>query len=239
MQTVKELRASELVNKIYLMAPEITNVCIPGCELISVNNFLSTQAMKAIAAHSDVPYALLYTKPTELKLGQFALERMVQVMEMTQAGMTYADHFQQIDGARKTAPVIDYQLGSLRDDFDFGSVLLFQSDVFRKAVKSFKENYQYAGLYDLRLKISQKNKLEHINEYLYTEIEDDHRKSGEKQFDYVNPKNREVQIEMEKVCTNHLKVIGGYLAPNFQPINFSSSTFDIEASVIKIGRAHV
>ncbi|GCB35540.1 glycosyl transferase [Bacteroides faecalis] len=232
MQTVKELRASELVNKIYLIAPEISNVCIPGCELISVNNFQSTQAMKAIAAHSDVPYTLLYTKPTELKLGQFALERMVQVMEMTQAGMTYADHFQQIDGTQKTAPVIDYQLGSLRDDFDFGSVLLFQSDVFKKAVKSSKENYQYAGLYDLRLKISQKNKLEHINEYLYTEIENDHRKSGEKQFDYVNPKNREVQIEMEKVCTNHLKAIGGYLAPDFQPINFSSSTFDVEASVI-------
>lgn len=232
MQTVKELRASELVNKIYLIAPKISNVCIPGCELISVNNFQSTQAMKAIAAHSDVPYTLLYTKPTELKLGQFALERMVQVMEMTQAGMTYADHFQQIDGTQKTAPVIDYQLGSLRDDFDFGSVLLFQSDVFKKAVKSSKENYQYAGLYDLRLKISQKNKLEHINEYLYTEIENDHRKSGEKQFDYVNPKNREVQIEMEKVCTNHLKAIGGYLAPDFQPINFSSSTFDVEASVI-------
>ena len=232
MQTVKELRASELVNKIYLIAPEISNVSIPGCELISVNNFQSTQAMKAIAAHSDVPYTLLYTKPTELKLGQFALERMVQVMEMTQAGMTYADHFQQIDGTQKTAPVIDYQLGSLRDDFDFGSVLLFQSDVFKKAVKSSKENYQYAGLYDLRLKISQKNKLEHINEYLYTEIENDHRKSGEKQFDYVNPKNREVQIEMEKVCTNHLKAIGGYLAPDFQPINFSSSTFDVEASVI-------
>lgn len=232
MQTVKELRASELVNKIYLIAPEISHVCIPGCELISVNNFQSTQAMKAIAAHSDVPYTLLYTKPTELKLGQFALERMVQVMEMTQAGMTYADHFQQIDGTQKTAPVIDYQLGSLRDDFDFGSVLLFQSDIFKKAVKSSKENYQYAGLYDLRLKISQKNKLEHINEYLYTEIENDHRKSGEKQFDYVNPKNREVQIEMEKVCTNHLKAIGGYLAPDFQPINFSSSTFDVEASVI-------
>ena len=232
MQTVKELRASELVNKIYLMTPEITSVCIPGCELISVNNFQSTQAMKAIAAHSDVPYTLLYTKPTELKLGQFALERMVQVMEMTQAGMTYADHFQQIDGTQKAAPVIDYQLGSLRDDFDFGSVLLFQSDVFKKAVKSSKENYQYAGIYDLRLKISQKSKLEHINEYLYTEIENDHRKSGEKQFDYVNPKNREVQIEMEKACTNHLKVIGGYLAPDFQPINFSSSTFDVEASVI-------
>ena len=168
MQTVKELRASELVNKIYLIAPEITHIYIPGCELISANNFQSTEAMKAIAAHSDVPYILLYTKPTELKLGQFALERMVQVMEMSQAGMTYADHFQQIDGTRETAPVIDYQSGSLRDDFDFGSVLLFQSDVFKKAAKNSNENYQYAGLYDLRLKISQRNKLEHINEYLYT-----------------------------------------------------------------------
>lgn len=232
MQTVKELRASELVNKIYLIAPEITHIYIPGCELISANNFQSTEAMKAIAAHSDVPYILLYTKPTELKLGQFALERMVQVMEMSQAGMTYADHFQQIDGTRETAPVIDYQSGSLRDDFDFGSVLLFQSDVFKKAAKNSNENYQYAGLYDLRLKISQRNKLEHINEYLYTEIENDHRKSGEKQFDYVNPKNREVQIEMEQACTNHLKVINGYLYPEFEPVNFSSVPFEYEASVI-------
>lgn len=232
MQTVKELRASTLVDKIYLLASPITNVCIPGCELISVEKMLSTQAMRAIAEHSDKAYTLLYTKRTALKMGMFALERMVQVMEMSHAGMAYADHYQQTDGVQKPAPVIDYQPGSLRDDFDFGSVLLFDAGAFKEAIKYTEEEYQYAGLYDLRLKISQKSKLVHINEYLYTEVESDKRKSGEKQFDYVDPKNRQVQIEMEQACTNHLKEIGGYLYPIFRPVDFSSHTFEYEASVI-------
>ena len=232
MRTVKELRASTLVDKIYLLASPITNVCIPGCELISVEKMQSTQAMRAIAEHSDKAYTLVYTKRTALRLGMFALERMVQVMEMTQAGMVYADHYQQMDGVLKPAPVIDYQPGSLRDDFDFGSVLLFNANTFKEAIKDTEEEYQYAGLYDLRLKISQKNKLVHINEYLYTEVESDKRKSGEKQFDYVDPKNRQVQIEMEQACTRHLKEIGGYLYPNFCPVDFSSHTFEYEASVI-------
>ena len=232
MQTVKELRASTLVDKIYLLASPITNVCIPECELISVEKMQSTQAMQAIAEHSDKAYTLVYTKRTALRLGMFALERMVQVMEMTQAGMVYADHYQQVDGVLKPAPVIDYQPGSLRDDFDFGSVLLFNANTFKEAIKDTEEEYQYAGLYDLRLKISQKSKLVHINEYLYTEVESDKRKSGEKQFDYVDPKNRQVQIEMEQACTNHLKEIGGYLYPIFRPVDFSSHTFEYEASVI-------
>ena len=231
-QTVKELRTSALVDKIYLLASPITNVCIPGCELISVEKMQSTQAMRAIAEHSDKAYTLVYTKRTALQLGMFALERMVQVMKMTQAGMVYADHYQQMDGVLKPAPVIDYQPGSLRDDFDFGSVLLFDANTFKEAIKDTEEEYQYAGLYDLRLKTSQKNKLVHINEYLYTEVESDKRKSGEKQFDYVDPKNRQVQIEMEQACTNHLKEIGGYLYPNFCPVDFSSHTFEYEASVI-------
>ncbi len=232
MQTVKELRASTLVDKIYLLASPITNVCIPGCELISVEKMQSTQAMRAIAEHSDKAYTLVYTKRTALRLGMFALERMVQVMEMTQAGMVYADHYQQMDGVLKPAPVIDYQPGSLRDDFDFGSVLLFNANTFKEAIKDTEEEYQYAGLYDLRLKISQKSRLVHINEYLYTEVESDKRKSGEKQFDYVDPKNRQVQIEMEQACTKHLKENGGYLYPNFCPVDFSSHTFEYEASVI-------
>ena len=231
-QTVKELRASTLVDKIYLLASPITNVCIPGCELISVEKMQSTQAMRAIAEHSDKTYTLLYTKHTALKIGMFALERMVQIIEMTQASMVYADHYQQMDSVQKPAPVIDYQFGSLRDDFNFGSVLLFNANVFKEVIENTEEEYQYAGLYDLRLKISQKSKLVHINEYLYTEVESDKRKSGEKQFDYVDPKNRQVQIEMEQACTNHLKEIGGYLYPIFRPVDFSSHTFEYEASVI-------
>ena len=231
-QTVKELRASDLVNKIYLLASPITNICLPGCELITVEKMQSAQAMRAIAEHSDATYTLLYTKRTELKMGMLALERMVQVMEMTQAGMTYADHYQLTDGVQKPAPVIDYQPGSLRDDFDFGSVLLFNAQAFKEAAKETEEKFLYAGLYDLRLRISQKHKLVHINEYLYTEVESDKRTSGEKQFDYVDPKNRQAQIEMEEACTNHLKKIGGYLPPIFRPVDFNSHTFKYEASVI-------
>ena len=144
MQTVKELRASTLVDKIYLLASPITNVCIPGCELISVEKMQSTQAMRAIAEHSDKAYTLVYTKRTALRLGMFALERMVQVMEMTQAGMVYADHYQQIDGVQKTAPVIDYQPGSLRDDFNFGSVLLFNANAFKEVIENTEEEYYLA-----------------------------------------------------------------------------------------------
>ncbi|TRX47753.1 DUF4922 domain-containing protein [Bacteroides sp. HF-5092] len=232
MKTVKELRASELVDNIYLLASPITNVCLPGCELINVEKLQSTEAMQAIAAHSNGTYTLLYTKHTALQLNLFALERMVQIMEMSQAGMVYADHNQQVGGTVKPTPTIDYQLGSLRDDFDFGSLLLFRSDDFKKAAKATKEKYQYAGLYDLRLKVSQKSELVHINEYLYTEVENDLRKSGEKQFDYVDPKNRQVQIEMEQACTSHLKAIGGYLNQDARLVDFSSSVFEYEASVI-------
>lgn len=93
-------------------------------------------------------------------------------------------------------------------------------------------DYKYAGLYDLRLKVSQSAELVHINEYLYTEIENDTRKSGEKIFDYVDPKNRAVQVEMEQVCTQHLKDVGAYLEPKFKKIEFSQSNFEYEASVI-------
>lgn len=231
-QTVKELRASNLVDKIYLITSPLTNVCLPGCELLPVEKMQSTQAMKEIATRSEGTHTLLYIKSTALKLGMFALERMVQVMELTHAGMVYADHYQQADGELKPAPVIAYQRGSLRDDFDFGSVLLFDTEAFKKAIKNTHSNYKYAGLYDLRLKVSQKNELVHINEYLYTEIENDTRKSGERQFDYVDPKNREVQIEMEQACTEHLKAIGGYMESYILPTEFSDTGFEYEASII-------
>lgn len=231
MQTVKELRASKLVNKIYLMTSPLTNVCLPGCELLPVDNMQSTEAMKAIADRSEGTHTLLYIKSDALKLGMFALERMVQVMEMTQAGMVYADRYQQVNGEQKPAPVIDYQPGSLRDDFDFGPVWLFEAKAFKEAMAETQSNYKYAGLYDLRLTLSRERKLVHINEYLYTEVEND-TPSGERQFAYVDPKNREVQMEMEQACTAHLKATGAYLQPCFQPVDLSRAKFEYEASVI-------
>ena len=188
--------------------------------------------MRAVATHSDADYTLLYTKYTTLSPGMFAFERMIHIAEDSNAGMVYADHYQVAEGVQKNAPVIDYQPGSLRDDFNFGSVLLYKASALKEAVSRMKADYQFAGLYDLRLKLSQKEALVHINEYLYSEVENDTRKSGEKIFDYVDPKNRGLQIEMEQACTEHLKEIGGYLAPEFKKIEFSAGNFEYEASVI-------
>lgn len=231
-KTIQGLKSSNLVKDIYLLVTEDTEVPLQGCRILHVPALNSTAAMRIIAAHSDADYTLFYTKYTTLKLGMFALERMTRIAEDSVAGMVYADHYQVSEGIQKNAPVIDYQFGSLRDDFNFGSVLLYKASALQKAVTRMKTDYQFAGLYDLRLKLSQKESLVHINEYLYSEIENDTRKSGEKIFDYVDPKNRGVQIEMEQACTEHLKEIGGYLAPTFKKIEFDATDFEYEASVI-------
>lgn len=231
-KTIQGLKSSNLVKDIYLLVMEDTEVPLQGCRILHVPALNSTATMRIIAAYSDADYTLFYTKYTTLKLGMFALERMTRIAEDSVAGMVYADHYQVSEGIQKNAPVIDYQFGSLRDDFNFGSVLLYKASALQEAVTRMKTDYQFAGLYDLRLKLSQKESLVHINEYLYSEIENDTRKSGEKIFDYVDPKNRGVQIEMEQACTEHLKEIGGYLAPTFKKIEFDATDFEYEASVI-------
>ena len=215
-KTVQGLQATGLVGNIRLVTTDSTLEPLPGCELLSVDMPYCSTTMRAIAQKADAEYTLLYTKETTLELGMFALERMMHIAEDSDAGMVYADHYQIADGKQTNAPVIDYQFGSLRDDFNFGSVLLFNTSKLKEAAGRLISDYDFAGLYDLRLKLSQKADLVHINEYLYSEVENDTRKSGEKIFDYVDPKNRNRQIEMEKACTEHLKEIGGYLKPELR-----------------------
>ena len=230
--TINGLKKSAMVDKIYLLATDEPLEMVEGCEFLRISSLNASDAFHEIAKHTTARYTLLYTKHTTLELGYFAIERMTQIAADSNAGMVYADHYQ-IEADKKTnAPVIDYQLGSLRDDFNFGSVILFDSSAFVDAASRMNTQYLFAGLYDLRLKLSQKYNLVHINEYLYSEVELDSRKSGEKQFDYVDPKNRDVQIEMEQACTEHLKEIGGYLSPDFKKIEFSENNFEFEASVI-------
>ena len=188
----------------------------------------STAEIRRIAAAADSDYTIIYTRPTELKFVNFGLERMVQVADDTAAAMVYADHF----NGEEPAPVIDYQTGSLRDDFDFGGVQMYRTAVLKAAVAGMESEYEFAGLYDLRLRASRIGKLFHINEYLYYELDSDSRDSGEKIFDYVNPRNRAVQVEMEKVCTEHLKAVGGYLKPVFKDVDLTEGEFEYEASVV-------
>ncbi|WP_279111802.1 glycosyltransferase family 2 protein [Hoylesella timonensis] len=196
------------------------------------DSLYQTTTIQQIAKETKGEYSLIITKSTPLKLHYLALERLQQIAEDSKAGLVYADHYQLKDDKCVNAPVIDYQQGSLRDDFDFGSVLLFNSKALKESCQRMKNSYQHAALYDLRLKLSQRYDLVHANEYLYTEIEEDNRKSGEKQFDYVDPRNQERQKEMERACTEHLKEIGGYLKPSFKTVDFVHDAFEFEASVI-------
>lgn len=192
-----------------------------------------SDTVRMMAEIAKTPYTLFFLKSQYIRMGFLALERMVQVAEMTGAGMVYADHYNvSLDGKRAEAPVIDYQMGSLRDDFDFGSAILFRTDALKEAAARMTADYEAAGLYDLRLKMAQKYRVEHINEFLYSEVELDTRKTGEKLFDYVDPRNRAAQIEMEKACTEYLKEVGAYLRPQFKEVTLEEGDFAVEASIM-------
>ena len=196
-------------------------------------NIKASATLKDIANKATAPYTLLYLKSQFIKLGYLALDRMITLGDITEAGMIYADHYNlAADGTRSDAPVIDYQMGSLRDDFNFGSVILFRTASLKAAANMMKADYQAAGFYDLRLKIAEKFRIEHINEYLYSEVELDTRKTGEKLFDYVDPKNRASQIEMEQAATEYLKEVGGYLKPGFKDIDITEGEFPVEMTVM-------
>lgn len=196
-------------------------------------NIKASATLKDIANKATAPYTLLYLKSQFIKLGYLALDRMLALADITKAGMIYADHYNiTADGTRSEAPVIDYQAGSLRDDFNFGSVLLFRTESLKEAASMMKADYQAAGFYDLRLKLTEKYSLEHINEYLYSEVELDTRKTGEKLFDYVDPKNRASQIEMEQAATEYLKEVGGYLKPGFKDVDITEGEFPVEMTVM-------
>lgn len=198
----------------------------------------STKAIKEIAEKATSPYTMICLKP-DIEWVYLGQERMIQVLEMSGATMVYADHFAKINEVVTEAPVIDYQIGALRDDFDFGAVLLWDTAKLKALVAQIDTEYEFAGLYDLRLRASEPNgqvgpePLRHIPEYLYYEVETDTRKSGEKLFDYVDPRNRAVQIEMEACVTAHLKRIGAYLQPGvYQPLPEADDSYPVTASVI-------
>lgn len=230
--TVDGLRQNALVSKIFLLATDANAAAVEGCEVINIDALNSSATMKKIAAAAEGDYTLFYTKYNNLVMGYLALERMVRLAGDSKAAMVYADNYQVVEGKKSNAPVIDYQFGSLRDDFNFGSVLFFCTKALKAAAAEIDVEYTAAGLYDLRLKVSRQGDLVHINEYLYTEIALPVTTEGESHFSYVDPKNRGVQIEMEQACTDHLKKIGGYLEPKFKEINFNQGDFEYEASVI-------
>jgi hypothetical protein len=230
--TVQELRSSELVAKIFVTGSDQPLFPLEEAEWLTSGSLTAGSTIKRIAEESQTGYTLIYTRHSPLKLGQYALERFIRVAEDTGSGMVYSNYLAVKAGALTSHPVIDYQEGSLRDDFNFGSLLFFKKEKLKEAATAVDETLLHSALYALRLNISLLAPIIRIPEFLYTEEESDLRLSGEKIFDYVDPKNRGVQIEMENVCTKFLKDAGAYLKPEFEPVNFDLEKFPVEASVI-------
>ena len=207
---------------------------IPDTRLLNASKGLfSSDCMLQIARESHAEYCLLYTKTTPVTPEPYALERMVRVADDSQAALLYSDFYEIKNGELQAHPVNDYQEGSVRDDFQMGSLLLIRTELLRKYLEEAPEtDYAFAGLYDLRLFLSRHGNIVHLDEFLYTEQEDDLRLSGEKNFDYVDPKNRQAQIEMEQACTEHLKKIQAYIAPESIRGICHEGDFPVEASVI-------
>lgn len=235
-KTIRHLQECSTVDRIFLLPTSpVPNLSLPDkCYILPSSAPESVERYKQIALYANTPFTLICTQVQDLEFGYMALERMCDYLSAPQCSMVYADHYKTIKGERTPHPVIDYQLGSVRDDFDFGSLLMFRTDYLKRAINEIEseKEYQHSALYALRLALSRYGELTHIREFLYTETEIDLRKSGEKQFDYVDPRNRQVQIEREKVFTRHLKKIGAYLKPGMMTVDLKEGEFSHEASII-------
>lgn len=232
--TLHTLAAEAAVKKIIVAHDGSFTAAFPKTEGMRVDSMTSGKTMNAIVAKLSTSYLLFITQAQEMVFGQRAIARFTDIALQTNAGMVYSDYYDIKNGVRADHPVNDYQFGSIRDNFEFGAVLLFSRAAVKKALAKFGkiEKVERAGLYDLRLKVSIVAPLFHIQEYLYTKVESDLRKSGDKIFDYVDPRNQFVQKEMEVVATKHLKNIGAYLKPKFAKAPKAAGTFPVEASVV-------
>ena len=235
-KTIRHLQECSTVDRIFLLPTSpVPNLSLPDkCYILPSSAPESVERYKQVALYANTPFTLICTQVQDLEFGYMALERMYDYLSAPQCSMVYADHYKTIKGERTPHPVIDYQLGSVRDDFDFGSLLMFRTDYLKRAINEIEaeKEYQHSALYALRLALSRYGELTHIREFLYTETEIDLRKSGEKQFDYVDPRNRQVQIEREEVFTRHLKKIGAYLKPGMMTVDLKEGEFSHEASII-------
>lgn len=229
---LQQFQQSDAVENIYILTREELSCTLPAkAKMLVVGSCSSTETFERMAAVASSQFALYFSKGVPL-CDITDIERFLQSVP-DDSSMAYADYYKIVDGEKREAPTIDYLFGSLRNDFDFGSVLLFRTSALKSYALEKKDAFLYAGFYQLSLAMSRIGQIYHYKNYLYSEPELDTRKSGEKQFDYVNPAQREVQIEMEAVCTSHLKAIKGCLpACKYLPIDLSQGAFPVEASVI-------
>jgi len=237
---VEELAASPAVSRLVLIGRQTGQPTDLSAIAQSKSRWLhggsfSGAAVGKLLDELTTEYLLICLPGDQVEMGQRALERLLSTARDSSAGLVYSDFRDEIGSQTTDHPLIDYQIGSIRDNFDFGTMMVVSKRAADSAIRKYglvDSRLQWAGLYDLRLKLSAVSTLLRIPEPLYTRIPVDRRASGERQFDYVNPSQREYQIEMERVATDHLKRIGAYLAPEFRRPPEGTGGFPVRASIV-------
>ncbi|HWO00104.1 MAG TPA: glycosyltransferase family A protein [Blastocatellia bacterium] len=238
-QLVEALAASSVVSELVFIDRERIDLKLNPRELRKTqfveSDFFSGPAIAHLLEAVKTDYLLLALPGEQIDPGARALERMLQAADESGAGLVYADFKDQIDGELSDHPLIDCQPGSIRDNFDFGPLILLSKRAVETTLRKHggvEQKLKWAGLYDLRLKLSIEEAPLRIPEPLYRRAPMDKRASGERQFDYVDPRKRDYQREMERVAGSHLKKIGAFLHPQFKSVPPPAERFPVRASVV-------
>ncbi|HEX8089255.1 MAG TPA: glycosyltransferase, partial [Blastocatellia bacterium] len=237
---IESLGSSAVVDRVLLVQRGQAEPLSLSAKAVDKITFIDTElssgaGITRLLDEASAEYLLVILPGEQVDLGQRALERLLAVANDSRAGLIYSDFRDDYGAQISDHPLIDYQPGSIRDSFDFGSMLLISKRAADMALLNHgpvDDRLWYAGLYDLRLKLSIDSAVLRIPEPLYTRVPADRRLTGEKQFDYVDPGKRDYQAEMEAVATEHLNRIGAYLAPEFKTPPPVTDDFPVRASVI-------
>jgi hypothetical protein len=234
-KTLLSLTDSSLVERVVIVSRDPLRLKIPKCHLIAAASMLSHETLGKIIDEIQTTHLLLLSETHRISLEPQALDRLLGAAETTKAGLVYSDFYDENERGKLLHPLIDYQPGSVRDDFDFGATILFSADAVRGALRKYGAipEVKFAGLYDLRLKVSIDHAIGHLKEPLYRMRKADEPSRGETLFAYVDPRNRAVQTEMETVFTDYLKRIGAYLPlHHLREAKPATTAFPVEASVV-------
>ncbi len=232
---LRSCAGSALVEDIVVVNDHPVRLDVPGHILLAADPICSRRTLSMVLDDVKAEHILFLLEPEAVLVEPGALERMLEAAGSTKAGMVYSDYYDEGEKGKKLHPLNDHQSGSVRDDFDFGAAVLFSTAAVNDAVKRYGaiSDVRYAGLYDLRLKVSIDNPVHHLAEPLYSVLSTDKATGDDKLFSYVDPRNEAVQKEMEAVFTDHLKRIGAYLPPDdLRQVREKRRTFPVEASVV-------
>jgi hypothetical protein len=237
--TLLSLTSSVLVERFVIVSREPVHLKIPHCRVLTSGSLPSSETLRLILDGIQTDFLLLLSGDQQISIEPKALGKILAKAESAKAGLVYSDFYEGNEHRKALHPLNDYQLGSVRDDFDFGAVILHSADTIRKTLGKYGpiHDVKFSGLYDLRLKISTDHPICHLQEPLYNviETEEPSRKSlaNEKIFGYVDPRNEAAQNEMETVFTDHLKRIGAFLPSHrLKEVEQTSKSFPVEASVV-------